>query len=66
MFWFILLVLAAGFVFFKLGVYSVLLGLFELTFKVLFLASGAFLLVWGGRWAVRRWRALPVTVDPQR
>ena len=47
-------------VFFKLGVYSVLLGLFELTAKVLFFGSGAVLLVWGGRWVVRRRRVQPV------
>ena len=66
MFWMILLALLLGFVFFKLGVYSVLLGLFDLVFKVLFFASGAFLLVWGGRWLVRRRRVQPVTVDPRR
>ena len=47
-------------VFFKLGVYSVLLALFELLAKVLFFGTGAFLLVWGGRWLLRRRRAEPV------
>ena len=60
MFWMIVLVVVMGFVFFKLGVYSVLLGLFELTAKVLFFGSGAVLLVWGGRSLMRRWRVQPV------
>ena len=64
MFWMILLALLLGFVFFKLGVYSVLLGLFDLVFKVLFFASGAFLLVYAGRWILKRRR--PVTVEMRR
>lgn len=49
-----------AFVFFKLGVYSVLLALFELLGKVLFFGTGLFLLVWGGRWLLNRRRAQPV------
>ena len=36
-------------VFFKLGVYSVLLALFQLVGKVLFFGTGLFLLVYAGR-----------------
>ena len=53
-------------VFFKLGVYSVLLGLFELVAKVLFFGTGLFLLVYAGRWILNRRRAQPVTVDLRR
>jgi hypothetical protein len=52
-------------VFFKLGVYSVLLGLFQLAAKVLFFGSGLFLLVYAGRWVLNR-RRRPVTVDLRR
>ena len=51
-------------VFFKLGVYSVLLGLFQLAAKVLFFGTGLFLLVYAGRWLFSRRR--PVTVDLRR
>jgi len=47
-------------VFFKLGVYSVLLGLFELLAKVLFFGTGLFLLVYGTRWLMRRRQTQPV------
>ena len=49
-----------SFVFFKLGVYSVLLALFELLGKALFFATGAFLLVYGARWLLRRRRVQTV------
>ena len=52
-------------VFFKLGVYSVLLALFQLAAKVLFFGTGLFLLVAGGRWLLNR-RRRPVTVDLRR
>ncbi len=50
----------------KLGVYSVLFGLVELAAKVLFFGTGLFLLVWGGRWVLRRRQAQPVrwSVEP--
>ena len=59
---FLALVLAVvlSFVSFKLGVYSVLLALFELLAKVLFFGTGLFLLVWGGRWLLRRRQVQPV------
>lgn len=47
-------------VFFKLGVYSVLLGLFQLLAKVLFFGTGLFLLVYAGRWILNRRRPQPV------
>ena len=47
-------------VFFKLGVYSVLLALFQLVGKVLFFGTGLFLLVYAGRWIVQRRRTQPV------
>ena len=49
-----------AFVFFKLGVYSVLLALFQLLGKVLFFATGAFLLVYAGRWILQRRQAQTV------
>ena len=59
---FLALVLAVvlAFVFFKLGVYSVLLALFELLAKVLFFGTGLFLLVYAGRWLLRRRQVQPV------
>jgi len=59
---FLALVLAVvlAVVFFKLGVYSVLLGLFELLAKVLFFGTGLFLLVYGARWLLQRRRVQPV------
>jgi len=47
-------------VFFKLGVYSVLLALFQLLGKVLFFGTGLFLLVYAGRWILQRRRSQPV------
>jgi hypothetical protein len=52
-------------VFFKLGVYSVLLGLFQLAAKVLFFGTGLFLLVYAGRLLLNR-RRRPITVDVSR
>ena len=60
MFWMFLVLLVMGFVFFKLGVYSIVLALFQLLFKVLFVLSGAFLLVAAWRWVARRRRTQPV------
>ena len=64
MFWIFVLAVLLAVVFFKLGVYSVLLGLFELLAKVLFFGTGLFLLVYSGRWILRQRR--PVTVQMRR
>ena len=56
MFWMLVLFAVMGFVFFKLGVYSVVLGLFEVLAKVLVFAVGALLVVSASRWAMRRWQ----------
>ena len=61
----LLLAVVLGLVFFKLGVYSVLIGLFQLAAKVLFFGTGLFLLVYAGRWVLNR-RRRPVTVDLRR
>ena len=60
MFWIVLLALVMAFVFFKLGVYSVLLGLVQVVAKVLLIVTGAFLVVAAWRWVMRRRRAEPV------
>ena len=60
MFWIFLLAVVLALVFFKLGVYSVLLGLFQLLAKALFFGTGLFLLVYGARWLLRRRQAQPV------
>jgi hypothetical protein len=54
MFWVFLGVLLMGAVFFKLSVYSVVLGLVGFVAKVLFVVSGAFILVAVWRWVARR------------
>jgi hypothetical protein len=56
MIWMFLLAVVLGAVFFKLGVYSVVLGLVGVVTKVLFVVSGAFLVVAAGRWVMRRRR----------
>ena len=56
MFLIIVLLLVTGLVFFKLGVLTMLVGLFELLGKVLFFGTGLFLLVYGGRWILNRRR----------
>jgi len=60
MFWIFVLAVLLAVVFFKLGVYSVLLGLFQLLAKVLFFGTGLFLLVYAGRWIMRRRWTEPV------
>ena len=60
MFWIFLLAVVLALVFFKLGVYSVLLGLFQWLATVLFFGTGLFVLVYVGRWLVNRRRAVPV------
>ena len=60
MFWIFVMAVLLSVVFFKLGVYSVLLGLLELLAKVLFFGTGLFLLVFAGRWLLNRRRAQPV------
>ena len=64
MFWMFLLLLVMGLVFFKLGVLTVWLGLFELLAKVLFFATGGFLLVAAWKWVGRARRER--TVDLRR
>ena len=60
MIWMFLLAVVLGAVFFKLGVYSVVFGLVQLVAKVLFFGTGLFLLVYAGRWLLRRRQAQPV------
>lgn len=60
MFWIFVLAVLLAIVFFKLGVYSVLLGLVELLAKVLFFGTGLFLLVYAGRWVLNRRRVQPM------
>jgi len=62
MFWMLVLFVVMAFVFFKLGAYSVVLGLFEVLAKVLAVATGALLVVSASRWAMRRWRGRTVLV----
>lgn len=47
-------------VFFKLGVFTVLVALSELVGKVLFFGTGLFLFVYAWRWILNRRRAQPV------
>ena len=61
MIWMFLLAVVLGAVFFKLGVYSVVLGLVQFAAKVLFVVSGAFILVAVWRWVARRRSAQRVT-----
>jgi len=60
MIWMFLLAVVLGAVFFKLGVYSVVLGLVGFVAKVLFVVSGAFILVALWRWVARRRSTLRV------
>lgn len=56
MFWLVLLTLLAGFLLFKFGMLAVWTALLEGLLKLLLVISGAFLLVYGGRAALRRRR----------
>jgi hypothetical protein len=58
MFWMFLLLLVMALVFFKLGVLTVWLGVFELLGKLLLFGTGLFGLVYAGRWMLRRRRPL--------
>lgn len=60
MFWMFVLLQVMGLVFFKLGVLTVWFGIVELLTKVLFFATGAFLVVAGWKWVARRRRVEPV------
>ena len=62
MIWMFLLAVVLGAVFFKLGVYSVVFSLVSFVAKVLFVVSGAFLLVAAWRWVGRRRR---VSAEPR-
>jgi hypothetical protein len=64
MFWILLLLLVMGLVFFKLGVLTVWFGLLQGLVKVLFVLSGAFLVVAAVKWAARQRRVR--TVDLRR
>ena len=61
MIWMFLLAVVMGFVFFKLGVLSVMFALLQGLLKLLFVLSGLFLVVAGLKWVARRRRA--ATVD---
>ena len=61
MIWMFLLAVVLGAVFFNLGVYSVLFSLVGLVAKVLFVVTGAFILVAVWRWVARRRSAPRVT-----
>jgi hypothetical protein len=61
MFWIFVLAVLLAVVFFKLGVLTVWLGVFEVLGKVLFFGTGLFLIVYAGRWVMQRRR--PVTVQ---
>jgi membrane protein implicated in regulation of membrane protease activity len=50
----LLLAVVLAVVCFKLGVYSMLLGLLQLLAKVVFFGTGLFLLVYAGRWLLQR------------
>jgi len=63
MFWMFLLLLVMALAFFKLGVLTVWIGVFELVGKVLFFGTGLFLLVYAGRWILQRRRPLTVRRD---
>jgi hypothetical protein len=56
MFWILLLLLVMGLVFFKLGVLTVWFGLLQGLVKVLFVLSGAFLVVAAVKWVARQRR----------
>jgi hypothetical protein len=64
MFWMILLLLVMGLVFFKLGVLTVWFGVLQGLVKLLFVLSGAFLVVGAWRWVAQRRRMR--TVDLRR
>jgi len=53
----LLLAVVLAVVCFKLGVYTMLLGLLQLLGQVLFFGTGLFLLVAAGRWLLQRRRA---------
>ena len=55
-----LLLLVMGLVFFKLGVLTVWFAILEGLVKVLFVVSGAFLVVAAWKWVARRRQAEPV------
>ena len=61
MFMLFILGIVLAVVFFKLGVYAVLVGLFEALLKVLLLLTGGFLVV-----AVWKWLARHRFADPRR
>ena len=56
MFWMVLLLLVMGLVFFKLGVLTVWFGVLQGLVKLLFVLSGAFLVVAAWKWVARQRR----------
>ena len=64
MFWIFLLAVVLALVFFKMGVLTVWFGVMQGLLKLLFVLSGAFLVVAAWRWFQRRRR--PHTVDLRR
>jgi hypothetical protein len=60
MFWMVLLLLVMGLVFFKLGVLTVWFGVLQGVVKLLFVLSGAFLVVAAWKWVVRRRQLKPL------
>ena len=60
MFWMVLLLLVMGLVFFKLGVLTVWFGVLQGLVKLLFVLSGAFLVVAAWKWLIRRRQLNPL------
>ena len=65
MFWILVLLLVMGLVFFKLGVLTVWFALLQGMVKVLFVLSGAFLVVGAWRWVARQRRVRTVVLRRQ-
>ncbi len=62
MFWMFLLSVVIGLVFFKLGVLTVWFGVLQGLLKLLFVVSGAFLVVAAWKWVARQRRGRIVDV----
>ena len=64
MFWMFLLSVVIGLVVFKLGVLTVWFGVLQGLLKLLFVVSGAFLMVAAWKWVARQRRGRIVEVRP--